>query len=468
MRYILRGLALCLATVLMMTAALAEAPFLQHTAGWTLENVPVEATIHADVKSLMPYDEERLAMLAQVTDELSMRLRTGSDEGSVTIRVGQTEALTLAYCEDAVQLSCLPEMTFTTQSGDPMGTLLGASTVVTSPYGLRGDAESLLDDGWTLLMALEEPLAPYGKVKKVKTNITDMGTARTCTDYTVNAGDVDALLQLLMEACPEGWLREILSGLTFSGRQTLRVYRTEEGVPLRMEYNGTCGPEGNLRTVKLVWRMRRDDVARRDEITLTSPAKTGTNKNNLEFERVISRNKQGAVVMEGSFTYTVTLDKQTTTRKGSFSLTNAYTDSADVITGEVTLQQKLPGEDTFSGISFTPDMTLAGTADAPEFTGSIAVATLSGKNVLDHVVLLVDLRPCSVSDWTEREEILDMDQLTPGELTALQGDVALGVASSLVRPLIILLGDEADWFFRDMLPEQIERITDASMNVVIH
>ena len=468
MRLIRRGIALCLLLSLLLTSALAEAPFLQHTAGWTLEGVPLEVELRADVESLIPYDEERLAMLTQVTDVLSMRLRTGTDEGSVTIRVGQTEALTMAYLEDAVQLSCIPEMAFTTQSGDPMGMLLGASTAVEMPYGLRADAETLLDDGWTLLMALEEPLAPYGKVKNVKTNITDIGVARTCTDYTINAGSVEVLAPMLLENCPEGWLREILSGLTFTGKQTLRVYRDADGVPLRMEYNGSCGPEGNLRTVKLVWRMRRDDVARRDEVTLTSPAKSGTNKNTLEFERVISRNKQGAVVMEGSFTYTVTLDKQTTTRKGSFELTNACSDSADVITGEVTLQQKLPGEDAFAGISFAPDMTLGGAPDAPEFSGTITISTLNGKNVLDNVVLHIDLHSSTTSDWEECEESLDLDQLTPGELEALQADVSLGVASSLVRPLIILLGDQADWFFRDMLPEQIERITDASMNVVTY
>lgn len=467
MRYIRRGLALLLMLAVLFTSALAEVPFLRHTAGWTLEGVPVEVLLRADVLSCMPYDEERLAMLKEVTDVVSMRLRTGTDEGSVTIFVGKTEAVTLSYLEDAVQISCIPELAFTSAS-NPMDKLLGESTEVAAPFGLRGDAETLLDDGWTLLLALEEPLKDYGVRKNVKTNISDMGLARSCTDYTVASGKVELLKPMLLDACPEGWLREIISGLTFSGKQTLRVYRTAEGVPLRMEYNGTCGPEGNLRTVKLVWRMRRDDVAHRDEVTLTSPAKTGTNKNTLEFERVISTNKQGAVVMEGSFTYTVTADRQTTTRKGSFKLTNAATDEADVVTGEITLQEKLPGAKSFSGLTVKPDMTLGGTQDAPAFTGSIAVSSTLGGNVLDSAVIHVTLNPCSVSAWEAREETIDLDQLNVDELAALQGDVALGVASSIVRPLVLLLGDTADWFFRDMLPEQIQRITDAADTVVAH
>jgi hypothetical protein len=334
------------------------------------------------------------------------------------------------------------------------------------PYGLRADAESLLDDGWVLLESTQEAMSAYGKPKNIKTNITDMGLARTCTDYTVPKGDAEAFGSMLLEHCPEGWLREILAGLTFSGKQTIRVYRDEGGSPLRMEYNGTCGPEGNLRTVKLVWRTRRDDTAHRDEVTLTSPAKSGGNKNTLEFKRIISRDKKGAIVMEGSFTYTVTRDKLTTTRKGEFSLTNAYTDEADVITGEVTLQQKLPGEDSFTGIRFEPDLTLSGVQEDPALAGTIGLKTLSGKNVLDDVVISIDLRRNEASDWQAREETIDMDLLTAEELAALQNDAALGIANAIVRPLIMLLGDSAEWFFRDMLPEQIQRITDAANTVV--
>jgi len=465
---VFRRLIAALLTVLMLcSTAVAEAPFLQHADGWTLAETPVEVVLSADVISCMPYDDDRLAMLKQVTDKLSLRLRTGADEGCVTVYAGQSEAITLAYRGNAVQLSCIPEMAFTAQN-DPMGMILGGSTGVNAPYGLSEEGESLLDDGWVLLTSLGPALESYGNRKNVKTSITDMGLARTCTDYTIPKGDVDALKETLLALCPDGWLKEIISGLTFSGKQTLRVYRTEDEIPLRMEYNGTCGPEGNLRTVKLVWRTRRDDVAHRDEVTLTSPAKTGTNKNNLEFKRVIQKNKKGALEMEGSFTYTVTADKQTITRKGEMTLTNAFTADADVITGKVTLQQKLPGESSFRGISFEPDVIIAGTEQAPDIQGAVTVSTLNGKNVLDSAVISLALVCCDASVWQSCEESLDLDLLSAEELEALQADVAMGVASSIVRPLIILLGDSADWFFRDMLPEQIQRITDAANTVVYH
>ena len=459
MRYIRRGIALLMLLALLFTTALAEVPFLHHSDGWTLEGVPLEAVLTADVTSLMPYDEDRLAMLTPVTDVLSLRLRAGEEQGSVAILVGRTEALTLSYQGGEAQLSCIPEMSFRSQE-DVVDKLLGGSTEVSAPYGLRADAETLLEDGWVLLESTLTSFEGWGKRKSVKTSITDMGLARSCTDYTIPKESVDEMKQLLLDGCPEGWLREIIESLTFSGKQTLRVYRTEDDVPLRMEYNGTCGPEGNLRTVKLVWRMRRDDTAHRDEVMLTSPAKSGGNKNTLEFERVITTNRQGAVEMKGSFTYTVTADRQTTTRKGEFDLTNAFTDAADVLTGEVTLQQKL------SGLTVAPEITIAGTNDAPVVTGFVMVSSLKGKNVLDSARITLDLRRCESFPWESREESIDLDVLTEEELAALQGDVATGVAASLVRPLILLLGDSAEWFFRDLLPEQVQRINDAARQVV--
>lgn len=462
MRMIRGFAALCLALMMLCAPALAEAPFLMYAKDWTLDGVPVSVNLSARITSHMPFDEDRLAMLAEVTDNLSLYLTAGDNEGSVTISVGGTDALTLAYRGNAIQLSTIPEMTFATAS-DPMEMMLGIPVQAdTSVYGLRADAETLLDDGWVLLSGLGTALEAYADRRSVKTNITDMGTARSCTDYTVPKGDVEALKDTLLHLCPEGWLHEIIEGLTFSGKQTLRVYRTEDEVPLRMEYNGVCGAEGDLRTVKLIWKMRRDEVAHRDLVTLTSPAKSGTNKNTLEFERSIQTNKAGAITMEGSFTYTVTADKQTTTRKGTFDLTNAFTDEADVLSGSFTLQQKLPGEDGYAGLTLAPEVVIAGTQENPVITGSIGVKGLDGKNVLEQAEIRLTLMRCDTSCWTERENVLDLDTLTEEELALLQQDVLSGAATALVRPLIILMGDRADWFFQDMSPEAIQRVEDAA------
>jgi len=466
MRMIRNLAALCLALMMLCAPALAEAPFLMHADGWDLSAASLEVVLSANVKSLMPFDEDRLAMLQAVTNNLSLRLTTASSESSVAILVGQSEALTLSEQQGAVQISTIPGMSFVS-SQDALDKLLGVAPIDMSLYGIRANAETLLDDGWVLLTAIDEPLKDYADRRSVKTSIKDMGTARSCTDYTVPKAGAEALKDTLLSLCPDGWLREIISGLTFSGKQTLRVYRTEEEVPLRMEYNGVCGPEGNLRTVKLIWRTRRDDTAHRDEITLTSPAKSGGNKNTLEFERIIKKNKSGALEQTGSFSYTTVKDKQTTVRKGDFELKNKYTDSSDAVTGSVTLQQKLPGESSYSGMTFAPDLLITGTQESPVITGSIEVTELSGKNVLNQAVITLKLQPGEGIQWLPCENTIDLDTLSEDELAILQQDVADSAATAIVRMLILLMQQDAEWFFRDLPDEVVQQIIDASDRVVL-
>lgn len=466
MRKLLRAVAWLLALLLLVTSAAAEAPFLRHADDWVLDRIPLEAVLSAEVTSLLPYDETRSAMLADVLDQLSLHLVTGEDEGSVTIRVGMTDALKMSYQGDAVQLSCIPDMYFTA-SEDPMGVLLGETTAGTGIYGLRADAETLLDDGWVLLNALLPELEDYADRRNVKTNITDMGLARTCTDFTIPKNQAESISEILLTLCPDGWLHDMIATLTFSGKQTLRVYQTEAGVPLRAEYNGTCGPEDNLRTVKLIWRMRRDETAHRDEVTLTSPAKSGGNKNTLEFERIIQTGKNGVLEMEGSFTYTVTADKQTTSLKAEFDLTNAFNEEEDVISGTVTFQRKLPGESVWTGMRFTPSLMLGGTSAAPRITGVLGYEGLNGKNVAEAAKIHLTVTSGQETAWIPMEEYIDLDLLSDVELAALQSDVSTAITTSLVRPLIILMGGSADWFFQDMPQDAVQEIVDAANTVVI-
>lgn len=468
MRMLRRLAAIWMIMMLMMGSAFAEVPFLQHAAEWTLENTPLEVRLSAGVTSHMPYDDERLAMLTELLSHLSLRIMTDGEGGGVSVYVGNTEAVTIAYQGDAAQLSTIPRKAFTS-SGDAVGSLLGANLGDSlSVFGLRGNAESLLDDGWVLLNSIDPLLEAYADRRSVKTSIENMGTARSCTDYTIPKADAEKFGELLLSVCPDGWLREIITSMTFSGKLTLRIYRTEDELPLRAEFNGVCGPEDDLRTVKLVWRARRDNTAHRDEITLTSPAKKGSNKNTLEFERVIKTNKKGAVEMDGSFTWTVTADKKTTTTKGSFDLTNAAAKDKDVLTGEVTLQQKLPGESKFTYLVIEPDVTITGTEEEPVVTGSVSVTEKVGSGVTEQAVINVSLARADGSLWEEGASVIDLDAMSEKELHLLQQQVADSITSAVVRPLILLLEDSADWFFRDIPADAVQQIIDAAGSSTVY
>lgn len=464
-----RLMALSLALlVLMMTAAQAEVPFLMHSAGWNLDNTPVEVLLKAQVGTHMPFDDERLATLTPITDIISLRLVTGDEQGLVTINVAEREALTLHYKGDALQLSCRPDVTYKAE-GDPMSALLGESASFAGGYEalhLAPDGESLIIDGETMLGNIPAELEKYGKRYASDTNISGYGKAAYRLDFNFAAGKEKELKECLMNACPEGWLKEIISEMTFSGKQTLRVYYDKNDAPLRMEYNGSFGPEGDNRTVKLVCRMRHDAEMDKLYVELTTPAKKGKNKNNLTFERTVTTNKKGARTVVGSFKYTEAKDNITSIWDGDFNLSNAYTDDADVLGGDFTLQTKLNGAEKYSAITIAPELTISGTEEAPVITGWVNVTEQYAGKVTEQAKVSIDLNIAEPLAWSETERVIDLSAMNEAAKTAVREDTASMIATALIVPLINALGENATYFFRDLPEDAVKNIMDAAASHV--
>lgn len=465
MHIVKRMTALCLALlVLMMTTASAEVPFLVHSLGWDWESTPVEVLLKADVDTHMPFDDERLAMLTPITDLLSLRLVTGQDEGSVTISIAEEDALTLQYRANEAQLSSMPDITYQAE-GDPFSALLGMEASAGSVYetlGLAPEGESLLTDGKALLEAIPAAFEDYGKRSANTTNISGYGQASYRYDYTITANQADGIRDTLLSICPKGWLREIIGGLTFSGKQTLRVYYNADDVVLRAEYNGGCGPEDDLRTVKLVYKFRHDDVMDKDYIELTSPAKKGKNKNTLNFERTVETNKKGQRVITGTFSYTATKDSVTSIWKGEANLNNAYSDAADIITGEVTLQYKLNGAEKYDETTFAPSLTISGTSDAPAVAGTLNVTEKYAGKITEQALVSIELKHAEPLAWEDSFYTVELSLLNAEELATAQQEAAASVATALVRPLVVKMGAAAEWFFRELPEDAVQSIIDAA------
>lgn len=465
MRIFKKATALCLAAlILMMTAAQAEGPFLVHSNGWNLEDVPVDLTLTAAVSTHMPFDDERLASLTPITDMLSLRLETGADEGKVTIGIGGADALSLQYKGNAVQLSSLPGTVYTAEE-HPLELLLGTNAAVGGLYEalhLSPKGESLITDGLALLAAFPDSFDNIGKKSQNTTNISGYGRAAYKVDYAFSANKAKMLQEGLSEICPEGWLKEIITSMTFSGKQSVRMYFTKDDVLLRMEYNGSCGPKNDLRTVKLVIRTRHDEEMDKDYIELTSPAKKGQNKNNLTFERAVETDKSGARVVSGSYKYTASAGGVTSVWSGNFDLSNAHREQADVLTGKVSFETKLDGASKASTITFVPNISISGAEDAPVVTGTMDISEQYAGRVTEQAVINVELKRGEPLLWAEQEQQVDLSALTPEGLAAVQQKAAASVATSLVRPLILALGKDATWFFRDLSEETVQAILDAA------
>lgn len=457
--------AICLILLVLMTnAALAEIPFLMHSAGWTWEGIPVDVQLKADVNTHMPFDEDRLAMLTPITDILSMHLVTGENEGLVSISAMEEELLTLQYKDNAVQLSSTPDVTYTAEA-DPMNVLLGADVAVQDVYALlelNPQGETLVEDGKELIAKIPTALVEQGKKSKNTTSISGYGRAAYIMEYAFTANKAENLKAVLMDNCPDGWLKEIINDMAFSGKQTIRMHFTQNDVLIRMEYNGTCGPKDDLRTVKLIYKMRHDEEMDKDYIELTSPAKKGKNKNNLTFERTVQTNKRGAQTINGAFKYTKAVAGVSSVWDGTFGLFNDYTDQSDVLTGEFALEKKLNGAEKVSAITLTPNLTISGTMESPVVLGTLTIEEKYAGRVTEQAVVSIDLKRAQPLAWHQTNETIDLSALGETGLLEVQQSVAKSIAEAVVRPLIIRMGKDAQWFFRDLSDEAVQSILDAA------
>lgn len=469
MRMLRRMAALCLCMLLMLTAALAQTSFLPGTEDWTLDTLPLQVDVAVKVKTHMPFDENRLTSLTAILDRLTMRLNwqplAGETQSRVSLLMNGTELLVMNQQqnqqETLMQLSSVPDTTFAASSA-PLDILLEDDTQTVLPFGIDITAYAWLEEGYQLLNSLLPALDPYVKEKSVKTSIEDMGTARVCQDYTVSKDDAPMLTETLSALCPEGRLKTLISGLVFSGKQTLRVYRTAEGVPLRMEYNGNCGvDEDHLRDVQLIWRLRRDDTAWRDEVTLKSPALKGSDKNTVTWTCHITKPKSTTRRLKGELQIVTVKDKAKTTLEGELNLLNTMKNDVHHITGDVMVRQMLPEEDTWEKFVLEPDMTVEGTVDAPLMAGELTLAYYQGSKAVEQATLTLQLQHTDYLGWSMRDNTVDLSLLSEDELTAARQQVQQAVASELVIGLLRQMGTEATYLLQDLPEETVQLLLNA-------
>lgn len=468
----MRQLLCCLIALMFIFAlpvcAMAEVSFLPSMTGLMLEQMPIELTVSADVTAYAPFDDERLPQLTNLLKHLSLRLSwqplMDEVQSSVSVLVDDQEMLTLGLQKMAdstmAQFSALPDVSYL--DDDPLETLLGVSAEPTV-LGVNGSEYAWLQEGYELLNATESALLPFlDDEADVKLNISDMGTARVRQDYTVSADDAPDLASLLCGVCPDGQLKELLARLVFSGKQTLRVYRLENGVPLRMEWNGQCGlSEETLRKVKLVWKLRRDDTAYRDELTLTSPAVKGSDQNKLDWSCLIQPKKNGQITLTGKLTYAVTKEKQKTTLTGSCKLTSTPSDAGNQVTGELTLKRELPGEDSASSLVFTPNLLVSGDANLPSIAGDVTVTAKLGTKVTDEAILHLALQRTTYTAWQMRMQTMDLSLMDEASIELARQELTHAIASQGLRCLLQLPRGDLDYLFRDLPEETVSQILNA-------
>lgn len=471
MRRMLLGL-LALCCYLAMTAsALAEAAFLSGFPPRDWENAPLELTLSAEVTAYAPFSEDRLPQLSSLMKHLSLRVTRqplmDETQSTYAVLVDGEEALNMAVWQSSqgglAQFSALPDVTFS--GADPLEALLGASSEPITLFGLDGSEAAWIEEANALLNVLDIALAPYQTGdSSVKTQIKNMGTARRKQDYTIPKDDVYQLSSLLVSACPEGRLRELLSSLVFSGKQTIRLYRTEEGLPLRLEWNGNCGTDDDhIRNVTFTWRMRRDDTAYRDELSLTAPAVRGSDNDKLDWSCSVIPDKSGTVTLEGKLSYVSVINKAKTTLSGDMKLTAQPDAGGTRVRGTATISRQLPDEKAYA-YTFAPDLLLSGEGAEPAVDGTLTVTSLYNKKTRSEAIITLGLHQTGYAGWQMCQQTVNLSALDEDGVWAVRDQVTAAISSALIRRLLLVPREDLDYLFMDLPEESVQAIINAAQS----
>lgn len=463
--------ALCwlLVCLFLVTGASAEIQLVPQIEQWDT-SLPMEITLSADVKTHMPFDENRCAQLNALLKHISLRLNTSADDqgdlSRLAVLVDGYKALQVLQKEEKgtvqAQLSWQPEVTFT-GGENALLLLLGQEASQMDLCGFTGEEVLWLDDGAELMAAVGTSLEEFGKATSIKTAIKNMGTARKKITYTIPKTQTDAFAQAIAKHCPEGVLKDFLAGLTYSGQQKLILWLTGEGAVIRAEYAGKCGPdESSLRQVSLKWRMRRDDTAVRDDLTLKTPAVKGNDYNTVTVIRDLSQGKKKTINYTLDFSETVRADKKKSSRSAEVELTSKPEGEGNRLKGSLMVKQQLPGEDAIASMQIQPDLLVGNDSGTPLVAGVVNVQELRGKAVLEDADVHVQVSAGTLMEWQDRKTIRPVADLSETERSSL-----LETMSADLVPHLVLLPQEDTLYLSADLPEDVwQRIVEAARAVL--
>jgi len=467
MRRLLTWLAVILCLCIT-TGAAAEISLVPQMAQWDA-SLPMEITLRADVKTHMPFDDDRCAQLNALLKHISLRLNTSQEAGvslgRVSVRVDDQEALWLAQRQEGesthLRLSWKPETYIA--SGDAISGLTGESVTDLSLYGLTGDEQQWLDDGAEMMKSIGDALQKYKKQSSIKTSIKNMGTARTKIVYTVPKGDAEVFAQAVADHCPEGELRSFLTGLTYSGQQKLLLWLDADGNVLRAEYAGKCGAgEDELRNVSLVWRMKRAEDDIRDDVTLKTPAVKGSDYNNLTCARENTADEAGVVALHGKFSYTVRTGNEKSTLSGEVKLTGSPEGDNQRLSGSAMVKQKLPGDDYAAGTVLMPDVLIGSEGATPVVSGTVEVQELQGDQVIEDAVIHLEVSAGDDINWPAGCLVVNTSAMTPDQSAAMLE----GMSAALIPRLVLLPAEDTLYLSADLSEDVWQGIVEAARSVL--
>ena len=442
-RMILLVLSLCL----LAACAGAESALYPGFSWAELLERPWEAEISVQARTVMPLDETRTEELNALLKHLSLHLAWNPGEESwsaFTARVdGETVIRLEQWHSGAGTAVLLPgNGTALVSAGDPLGSILGDETLP-DPDLLPPWALTWLEDADRLVEGLAG--AEQFSGKKVNQSVQSAGTAVRQLTWKTGDEDGQLLWQAVTEACPEGPLRDVLTGLSSAGKQSLVLLLDKNGAVLKVTYTGVLRQaRGEDRTVSLTWRRRRGETIF-DKVTLKTPDKSGKNRNNLVFERSAKTTRKSRS-LSIQFTWDEKKDKDRDYVKGDIKLT-----AGEELTGTVKINRERSGSETGkTALTLKPALTVTMEDGQTFLSGTLTWELKENGHAAGGWTVRLAMRPPEEAAPAFPAETANLDGMSPEEVLALRRETLQAVTPGLVRALVLLPREDMLFLSRDL------------------
>lgn len=427
MKRILILLLICLAFV--PSLVLADLSPFSALQGFHTEMDSFIAVASVNVKTHMPYSDERLSWLNALLSHVDLMMASADPFSVFAIRVDGKEALRTEFAqrdgEMFASFSCLPDQVFRIQD---QSWLPAETNSEMSLYGLDGSEHDRQDQWFDFLITVPSLFSETVKTSAVNSRISGYGTVREKKVVTIPAKDAAALSEL--PGIPN-------DALVFQGKQVYTLLSDEDGNPVKLVYSGTCGSQTDPRNVSLTWL----HSGKNNKITLKTPTADRKKRNNLVLEEKVQKTGD-TERWQCDFRYETLENKVKTVLNGDVDLSCSETDKGPVVTGNVELK-RTSGNNSSERMVLTPELLLT----SENWSGQLGVTIFEGKSEKENAVLYLDISEGVTLPELSSSGAVTMDNAAMERLSS-------AMISALIRPLV-LLPEEDTQFLSYELPEGI-------------
>ena len=463
--------AICLAALLFLCfcrQASSDAAFLTglDLSSWLTDPYALDISLQERIH--LPLDEERTDELNRLLNHAVFRLEgqsLGDDTwSSMALLIDDAEVLRLVQCENGhgstFMTSQEKNQAFSSREGSAISLFFGLDQEDISIMGLRGDEALIFEEADHLLEALRKQYPDKLKGKKEKQRVTGYGSTTRRETLTLKAEDAPQMAELLLAVCPEGKLKELLQGVTFTGKQQLDLLVDDQDQIIKVSYTGRCGIPGDIRKVTLSWRRKRTNDSIRDSLSLKTPAVSGNNLTNIKLVREL---KIGSALSTLSLTLdsSIRKDGHLQTLDGSCELQAEYSGVITKLTGHVELTRTgvAEGKETCRII---PDLNID--VSRRLLDGQISYQKSESSHIVSDRVLALTLTRPDDQSWSMPSAGISLDAMTDEEISRFRDAYRQVWTSELIRRLALLPEEDSIYLSREL--DHWEQIVQAAQSAM--